>query len=929
MRPQTRSEFTVAIFCALPLEADAVEALFDETYGRLNAVYGRSSGDANTYTTGRIGQHNVVLCHLPGMGKGTAASAASGLRASYSGIELALVVGICGGIPFLPTGDRVLLGDIIVSDSVIEYDFGRQYLDGFQRKTGVKDTLGRPNREVRGMLAALKTTKTQTEFRDHISRHLRTLQQASSQWQPPGNTDPVSVHIGTIASADTVMKSEEDRDRLARTEGVIAFEMEGSGVWDDFSCVIIKGVCDYADSHKDKEWQAYAAATGASGAKAFLEHWQPISRNAEKLPDALWMIPFLRNPRFVGRNDEIFQVEELISRTNGPRKIAITGLGGIGKTQIALELAYRVREHNPDCSVFWIPATSHESIEQAYLSIAQMLGLHNTNVADVKTRVKRHLSEEYHGNWLLIFDNADDSNMWFPDSNNTATPAWKDFLPQSEQGHVLFTSRNRALATRLVSSSVISIADEDETIAGEILDQLLIDKSLLDDRSATCTLLEQLAFLPLAIGQAAAYMNQNGIGPSQYLDLLQTQEPEVIDLLGMEFEDDWRYQEMESSVASTWLISLSQIQIRNQLAVDYLYLMACIDFRNIPQSLLPRAPSKRERIEALGLLHSYSLVSVDPGSDGPVSLHRLVRLATRNWMRRNGHFSDWIEKTADRFSQKFPTSHHENRMLWREYLPHAQSLFGESEFQQRKDQHASLLRRVACCLDEDGRLNEAEKLIYDVITIERRKGRPLTSIMDSINRLAWIYLHQGRPERAERLQVKALNSYGTVLGRENNDILRGMQILGTLYSERGEYTKAIKLLHHVVDGFERKFGPGNYRILGSIVTLASIYNAQKKTDEAERLSLQALNLARDSLGLEHPKTMISMYNLAERWHAVGRRNEALDLMADCARLREKYLGPDHPYTRMTASRLAEWRGEQDSLGGAESSDGQEMGMELV
>src|SRR5437667_9981191 len=127
MRPGNRDGFEIAIICALPLEADPVEALFDETYDKFAQFYGRQFGDKNAYITGRIGQHNVVLCYLPGMGKGSAATAAANLQVSYTRIQLALVVGICGAVPFLSSNTEIILGDIIISDSVIEYDFGRQY----------------------------------------------------------------------------------------------------------------------------------------------------------------------------------------------------------------------------------------------------------------------------------------------------------------------------------------------------------------------------------------------------------------------------------------------------------------------------------------------------------------------------------------------------------------------------------------------------------------------------------------------------------------------------------------------------------------------------------------------------------------------------------------------------------------------------------
>ncbi|CBF80305.1 hypothetical protein AN8323.2 [Aspergillus nidulans FGSC A4] len=341
MRPTRRDDFAIAIICALPLEADAVEALFDEHYDRLGKYYGKQQGDANAYVNGRIGKHDVVLCYMPGMGKGSASSVASSLRVSYTGIELALVVGICGGAPPPPKYQEVFLGDVIISDSVIEYDFGRQYPGGFQRKTGVRDTLGRPNREIRALLNGLVAENARQELQNQTQQYLHVLQETKTKWGHPRVNDilfkasylhrhsghafsakctcfesdlhgqicevalgkdcddlgcdkgqaircreassaiQTSLYIGTVASADTVMKSAQHRDEIASKEGVIGFEMEAAGVWDNIPCIIIKGVCDYADSHKNKSWQAYAAATGASAAKAFLEYWTPSTRKTQ------------------------------------------------------------------------------------------------------------------------------------------------------------------------------------------------------------------------------------------------------------------------------------------------------------------------------------------------------------------------------------------------------------------------------------------------------------------------------------------------------------------------------------------------------------------------------------------------------------------------------------------------------------------------
>lgn len=147
-RPSRREDFEVAIICALPLEYDAVSLIFDEFWDEDGGIYGRAVGDRNTYTTGRIGYHNVVLVLLPQMGKVYAAGAAASLRASYTGLRLALLAGICGDVP--QAGKReVLLGDVIISSDLIQYDFGRQYSDRFVRRDTMRDSLSGPSRDIR------------------------------------------------------------------------------------------------------------------------------------------------------------------------------------------------------------------------------------------------------------------------------------------------------------------------------------------------------------------------------------------------------------------------------------------------------------------------------------------------------------------------------------------------------------------------------------------------------------------------------------------------------------------------------------------------------------------------------------------------------------------------------------------------------------
>lgn len=311
--------------------------LFDHFWDDDGDLYGRASGDPNVYTTGCIGQHNVVLVTLPNMGTTSAASASAALRSSYNGLRVALVVGICGGVPRI-SGHDAFLGDVVISKSVIQYDYGREYPGSFVVRNTIEDSLGRANRDIRGLLSHFETERGRELLQDKSASHLKKLQELAirkrrrANYQCPGKSQdslfaPDSIHkhraacdacaaeasaicdpatkascaqlgcdeayqvvrnhpslpdgveyapeifIGRIASGNKVMKSGTDRDRIAAEHDIVAFEMEGAGVWDEVPCIVVKGICDYADSHKNKNWQDFAAATAAAVARSIIERY--------------------------------------------------------------------------------------------------------------------------------------------------------------------------------------------------------------------------------------------------------------------------------------------------------------------------------------------------------------------------------------------------------------------------------------------------------------------------------------------------------------------------------------------------------------------------------------------------------------------------------------------------------------------------------
>ncbi|GKZ52028.1 hypothetical protein AbraIFM66951_009726, partial [Aspergillus brasiliensis] len=250
-RPASRRNFEIAIICALTVEQDAVHAVFDHYWDDNGPAYDKHPGDPNAYSCGAIGRHNVVLVHMPGMGKASAAAVAAHCRVSFPNLKLALIVGVCGALPLVNTDQEIILGDVIIGEGIIQYDFGRQYPDRFVRRNTLLDSLGRPSPEIRAHLAKLKSHHGRASLLRAMDTHLRFLQsdpQFKEVYRYPGTEQDVlykpesnivvsrrrlqqarpkpCVHFGAIASGDTLMRSGTRRDTIATEERIVAFEME-------------------------------------------------------------------------------------------------------------------------------------------------------------------------------------------------------------------------------------------------------------------------------------------------------------------------------------------------------------------------------------------------------------------------------------------------------------------------------------------------------------------------------------------------------------------------------------------------------------------------------------------------------------------------------------------------------------------------------
>ncbi|KAH7087860.1 hypothetical protein FB567DRAFT_355749 [Paraphoma chrysanthemicola] len=688
-------------------------------------------------------------------------------------------------------------------------------------------------------------------------------------------------------------------------------------------------------------------------------HQTSINQDTACHREAPWVVPFQRNSNFIGRPQEMTRIESFLANDNRCERMAIVGLGGVGKTQIVLEFAHIWRERYQDCSVFWIPVTSAESMLAAYLDVGKQLRIPDVEEkkSEVQKLVQHELSQASAGRWLLIFDNADDIDLWTDSTSSASGPSRQiDLLPTSKHGSILFTTRSRKAATKLASKNVVFVDEMTDTMSKDLLRKSLINEDLLEDEEAAENLLHKVAHLPLAIVQAAAYINENDIDLADFASLLDDTEQNVIDVLSEEFEDEGRYAEIKNPIATTWLISFDQIRKRDPLAAEYLAFMSCIAAKDIPQSLLPPAESPKQAIDAIGTLTAYSFVTKHKTGQ-LFDLHRLVHLTTRNWMRQEGILEQKTDQALQRLTEVFPDGeNHTDRSVWRMYLPHAKFVLGPSPNEATEEKKAELLWKFANCMGEDGRYEEAVLAYTRELEISRRTlGEDHVDTLTSMHNLALTYTYRGQLKLAKEMQVKVLEVQKRVLGDEHLHTLKSMNNLALTYWTLKQYEEAKELELQVLETSKRVIGDehpdtlismnnlaltylhlGRWeevqelqqrvletstRVLGdkhpdtlqSINNLALTYWSLGQWEEAEKLEVQVLETKKRVLGDEHPDTLIGMNNLAHTLHSLGQNIEAISLMEECVQLRKQVLGAGHPDTKESIESLRIWKEEDLQL----------------
>jgi hypothetical protein len=667
-----------------------------------------------------------------------------------------------------------------------------------------------------------------------------------------------------------------------------------------------------------------------------------------------WMVPFERNPSYVDRT-HFDQIKNGLFRDESASSAALCGLGGVGKSQIAIELAYQIREEFPDCSIFWIPAVNSESIHQAYASMAKQLGIGLSDIEkdDLLRHVNQHLGQESSGRWLLILDNADDIEAWIP-GDLSVSGLTKDTLPRSPTGAIVFTTRSLKVARHFASQWIVEIPEMDEQNAIKLLEGCLFEKSLVNDHKSTKQLLERLTYLPLAIAQAASFINENTSSISTYVSLLDSHEQGAIDLLSEDFEDKGRYTSSRNPVATTWLTSFSQIHKQSPLAAEYLSLLACMECCNVPVSFL-QFPNLIEHQRALGVLQAYSFICVRP-EKGVLDMHRLVHLAMRNSLRSAGSLREWQSKTIRCLSQAFPHPAeigHSCTKIWQSYLPHTIRILEATSADKMtglRELRLSLMAKSAIALRQDGRLSDAEKVTLRLIKDQKGvEGAQHPETIRSVWILSTIYTVQARWKEARDLLSQILHSQVKLYGSDHYEIFETMSTLALVQEKLGETNIAEWLAYWAIRGElrELKRGPRNVLVtmtyminiylaqgrvsdatamaeLNHVITLKTCgpdhpdtvaiegilgltYQQQGKWKDAERIATKTLQRSQQMLGANHPATINLMSCLAHIINRQGRTAEAMMLMTEYADLCSRVLCSNSSDTQAALRTLEDWK----------------------
>lgn len=659
-----------------------------------------------------------------------------------------------------------------------------------------------------------------------------------------------------------------------------------------------------------------AMTEAATGIRLALENYPLLTASLPHsgLP-TLWNVPFARNPFFSGREEQLARFHEQLCQSNiaaiGQMQ-AISGLGGIGKTQIAIEYAYRF--HQDYQAVLWVRAENVEALNSSYTEIATLLNLPEKDqqkqeaiVQTIKTWLRTH------SEWLLILDNADEPDLI------------TSFLPPVIGGHILITTRATdlgGLGLSIAHPIEINAFSLDEGVYFLLRRIGRLEQVTPQDHEVARQISQELGGLPLALDQAGAYIAAAGVNLADYLHLYQMRRSELL--------KQRRNHDHPQSVATTWNISFEHVGAANPAAAELLSFCAFLAPDPIPEEIFVTGANEFGPVlasvvadpfllnEAIEALRAYSLVTRDP-QERALSVHRLIQVVLRDTFSVEIQ-RQRIQQAIHVINAALPEVEFENWSTCGRLLPHA--LFCAAQIEQPQmltPQAARLLNQTGYYLTERGRYVEAEVLFHFALMICELGwgfGHPTTATV--LNNLGGLYVEQGKYADAELLMQHALTINEEQLGTKHPETATTLNNLATLRENQGNYADAESLVQSALTIREQHLGPKHPQTATSLNNLANLYVRQGNYAKAEVLYQRVLVIY-EHLGADHPLRAVIFNNLAELYRQEERYVEAEPLYRRALTIYEQQIGTEHPDTAEILNNLALLHESQGKYGEAEES----------
>lgn len=624
-------------------------------------------------------------------------------------------------------------------------------------------------------------------------------------------------------------------------------------------------------------------------------------------------------------------------------RFALCGLGGVGKTQIASAHAHWHWLNYPEHSVFWISASDADQLHDSFGLIAAHCRIARPeDTTDIMLdRVRRWLSDENNGHWLIIIDSADNINTFsnsLSDDQPGGLQATKSFrsaglgryVPTCLHGKVLITTNNKSAAESLADLGLtLEVRPMDAHYACTLLRKQLTEGDDITNHHETwrnddlLKLATQLNYLPLALVQAAAYMRMNSLSVAGFLDRIAIDQSNLPSVLRSDIQSHDGPDGLSHAFMSTWRVAFDQIEAQCTPAADLLSIMAFYEVERIPKYLFSHFHTNtlHQSSRAFNTLLAYSFITTDP-KDETFSMHRLVQLAMRERLSECHTEKKWADEALNLISQNFPGGEYESWPKCAMLISHSlkvlrSDLYGPAEARslgvlQSKISRYYLMR---------GSYQQAEVWSRDAIdSMNAVPGVEQKDVFDIKSNRIIVLLKLGVFEEAEDLAKEVWKGRRSMLGAKHEDTLQSLETLSLIYQEQGRYEEGATETRKILKSLERTLETDDIQILSAKQRLGTILRHLGQYKEAEEYQRAAIQGYEKTLGRRHPDTLKAYWILGQLFHARGLYAEAEKIDTDTWTLqkRDDILGPDHPDTLKSQWGLANNLQAQFKFSAAES-----------